>query len=209
MGLLTDELSAALDGSDPDAVVHALDTIFRTGSAGARERLAPFFTEERLSTSDGASRALRVLEVIFYRTRHFNEVTGPDADPGWAEALAPIAAHRRFFHMATLYLVAPHALDARLRLLELLRHPGVGEGGPSYGLLDALSRERDPRVAPAIASILGAPSADDWTVPHVLGKLDDPTTAPALRAYIPRMKRKKHRDHATEVLAKLERDREG
>ncbi len=207
MGLLTDALSTALDGSDADAVVRALDTIFRTGSAGARERLAPFFTEERLSTPEGAFRARRVLEAIVYQTQHFDEVAGPDADPGWVETLAPIAARPQLFHMATLYLVAPSALDARLRLLELLRQPGVGEGGPSYGLLTMLSRERDPRVAPAIASILGAPSADDWTVPHVLGKLDDPTTAPALRAYIPRMKRKKHRDYATEVLAKLERDR--
>lgn len=209
--LLTTELTEALARPDLDAVVRALDTLFRTGSAGARERIAPLLTAEALASPDGVHRAQRLLSTLFHRTRHYEEVVGPDADPGWLDALRPIAEHTALFHMATLYLTpfqGEAAVEALLRLLEHLRLVRVGEGGPALALVDSLIKRHDPRIAPAIVSLLGAPSADDWLMCHALRTLDDPSTAAALRAYQPRIKRKKYRVFAGDVLGHLERDRD-
>ena len=194
MSMLTEELTEALHRSDQRAVVRALETIFRTGSAGARERIEGLLAAEQLATDGGVMRAQRLLSTLFYETKCFDAVVGPEADPSWLEALAPISEHAALFHMATLYLTpfrGPRAVEVLLRLLEHLRGPGWGGGGPALGLVDALR---------------GAPRAHDWLMSYARKGLDDPSTAPALRAYQPRMK-KKHRVFAEEVLAHLERDR--
>lgn len=209
VGILTSELAAALQRSDDDALVHTIDTIFRTGSAGARERIAPFLSAEALASPDGASHARRLLWTLFNRTRHFDDVVGPGADPAWLGALSPLAGHVTLFHLATLYLTpfrGAEAVTALLRMLDHLRVADVGRGGPTYSLVDTLLKRDDPRIAPALASLLGAPSADDWHLSYALRALDDPSTAAALRARQPKM-RKKHRDFAGEVIAHLERDR--
>ncbi len=210
MSLLTEELTEALHRSDQRAVVRVLETVFRTGSAGARERIEGLLAAEQLATDGGVMRAQRLLSTLFYETKCFDAVVGPEADPSWLEALAPIAEHAALFHMATLYLTpfrGPRAVEVLLRLLEHLRLPGIGASGPALGLIDSLRRRTDARTAPVIASLLGAPSADDWLMCYALKVLDDPSTAAALRAYQPRMKKKKHRVFAEEVLAHLARDR--
>lgn len=208
-GPLTEQLDAALRGSQPDAVVRAIETIFRTGSAGACERIAPLLTAGRLAEKGGVPRAQTLLWTLFNRTRHFDD-TGPAGAPGWLEALAPVAEPAALFHMAALYLSrfrGARAVDVLLRMLEHLRGVGVGVGGPSYAVIHALVGQGDARAAPAIVALLGAPSADDWTMSHALREMDDPATAAALRAYAPNIRKKKYRAYAMEVVAHLERDR--